>query len=693
MTIRNNTADQVGMFCDFYDSFTTTISGNTVSGSFAPRDNYYRIQQQLLFINSGDVTISGNTLKSDGKNSANIKFYNSSDFRVDSNTLSGAETNCIYIEKTDKVVINNKSKDKANKYSTKGKNEVSMKDASVTIGYETLSKVLNVSKSAATISNCTFNGGYINLDKANKTTISGNTINMTDSGATACIVVNAPADSVTIKGNTLSSASNHCIYANTVSGKTIDISGNTFNKTSKNLVTVVDVDTVNITGNTMNKISGYNVAISVTNSKANIKDNNISGATSQCIFMRNCTGTISGNTVSGSTHPIYMDQGTSATVTGNTVKNGGDNAIFADSVTGTTISNNTITDSGNCAIFMRGSKKLTISNNKITNTKAHGIYLENDNTGTVSNNTFTGVPEGKRRVRVTDDCVNITVTPADDTAIVTPAPTGSPTTPPTTSPSPKPTTKPDDQSSEGGTSGFINRLYSLVLGRPADQGGKDYWMSQVRNEGKTGADIAKGFLYSPEFLNKTMTDSEFLDILYNVFFDRAADQGGKDYWLGKLAGGMSKQDVIMGFINSTEWANVCLSYGIPSGGSGIPNKTVEPNAQVIAFARRLYETCLGRKADEAGLMDWATKLANMQITGTNAAHGFFFSDEFVGHNFDNGEYITRLYRTFMGREADQGGFDYWMGRFASGASREEVFQGFAQSREFGEICASYGILR
>lgn len=42
----------------------------------------------------------------------------------------------------------------------------------------------------------------------------------------------------------------------------------------------------------------------------------------------------------------------------------------------------------------------------------------------------------------------------------------------------------------------------------------------------------------------------------------------------------------------------------------------------------------------------------------------------------------------MGREPDQGGFDYWMGRFASGASRMDVFQGFAQSKKFGEICAS-----
>ena len=274
-------------------------------------------------------------------------------------------------------------------------------------------------------------------------------------------------------------------------------------------------------------------------------------------------------------------------------------------------------------------------------------------------------------------------------------PTSNPTTKPnapTTAPTVKPTVTPTS-SNETGVSGFIDRLYTLVLGRAADQGGKDYWMNKVMKEGKTGADIAKGFLYSPEFLNKTMTNSDFLDILYNVFFNRAADQGGKNHWLSLMAGGMSKQDVIMGFINSTEWANVCLSYGIPSGGTGIPNKTVEPNEKVIAFAERLYTTCLGRAADKGGLEYWAGQLANMKITGTSAAHGFFFSTELLNKNIPNDDYITRLYRTFMGREPDQGGFDYWMGRFAAGASREDVFQGFAQSKEFGQICSDYGILR
>jgi len=88
-----------------------------------------------------------------------------------------------------------------------------------------------------------------------------------------------------------------------------------------------------------------------------------------------------------------------------------------------------------------------------------------------------------------------------------------------------------------------------------------------------------------------------------------------------------------------------------------------------------------------------TQLANRQISGSAAAHGFFFSEEFTIQNFSNDEYVTRLYRTFMGREPDPSGFADWAGRLANGASREDVFQGFAGSAEWAEICSNYGIIK
>ena len=250
----------------------------------------------------------------------------------------------------------------------------------------------------------------------------------------------------------------------------------------------------------------------------------------------------------------------------------------------------------------------------------------------------------------------------------------------------------------GSTSGysvadFVERLYTVALGRASDPVGKADWIAAVTERGQTGADLARGFLYSPEFLNKNVSNEEFVRVLYRTFFNREADAEGLAAWVATLDIGGSKQDVIEGFINSTEWANLCLLYGIANGGTGVPNIEVEPNEGTIGFATRLYTTCLNREADEAGLMAWARQLANRRDTGTGAAHGFFFSSEFLNQNVSNEEFVNRLYRTFMGREADQAGFDAWVGQLDSGVSRDDVFNGFAASQEFGVICSQYGILR
>lgn len=86
-------------------------------------------------------------------------------------------------------------------------------------------------------------------------------------------------------------------------------------------------------------------------------------------------------------------------------------------------------------------------------------------------------------------------------------------------------------------------------------------------------------------------------------------------------------------------------------------------------------------------------LANRQVSGSEAAYGFFFSEEFVNANYSSEEFVSRLYRTFLGREADEQGFNNWVGQLEQGVTRESVFEGFANSAEFENICNGYGINR
>ena len=121
-----------------------------------------------------------------------------------------------------------------------------------------------------------------------------------------------------------------------------------------------------------------------------------------------------------------------------------------------------------------------------------------------------------------------------------------------------------------------------------------------------------------------------------------------------------------------------------------PDKPIDHN-KVVEFVTRLYQVCLERAPDTAGLNDWVHRLESKEISGAQAAYGFVFSNEFKGKNYCNTDYAKQLYRAFMGREFDQSGLDYWVNKLGSGTTREEVFNGFSQSTEFTAICNTYGI--
>ena len=119
--------------------------------------------------------------------------------------------------------------------------------------------------------------------------------------------------------------------------------------------------------------------------------------------------------------------------------------------------------------------------------------------------------------------------------------------------------------------------------------------------------------------------------------------------------------------------------------------TAAPADKVAAFVTRLYKVCLGRAPDAAGLEYWVNQLKTQSATGSTAAHGFVFSEEFTGKNYSDTDFIKQLYRAFMGREADAEGLAGWVNALANGMTREDAFNGFAISAEFANLCEDYGI--
>ncbi len=112
---------------------------------------------------------------------------------------------------------------------------------------------------------------------------------------------------------------------------------------------------------------------------------------------------------------------------------------------------------------------------------------------------------------------------------------------------------------------FVQRFYVITLDRPAEPKGLNDWTTSLIDKKKTGADVAVGFINSPEFQSKKISDEEYLTKLYRAFFDREPDKAGFENWKAELKNGKSRDYVLGGFINSVEFNNLCKKYGIRTG--------------------------------------------------------------------------------------------------------------------------------
>ncbi len=237
---------------------------------------------------------------------------------------------------------------------------------------------------------------------------------------------------------------------------------------------------------------------------------------------------------------------------------------------------------------------------------------------------------------------------------------------------------------------FVSRMYTQALGRAAESEGLADWARQLESGTADGAALARGFIGSEEFKNRNLSDEAYVDTLYNTFFDRDADAGGKTNWLQALSSGASRESVLAGFINSKEFATLCDKFHIARGtmeadGSSIYNKGVR------LFVFRNYQRALGRYGETEGVEYWSYRINTGQMSALDVAQSFFHSEEFMNKNTTNEQFVEILYETFLDRASDASGKADWVSQLNAGKDRDEVMRGFAYSQEFANIMAQYGL--
>jgi hypothetical protein len=105
---------------------------------------------------------------------------------------------------------------------------------------------------------------------------------------------------------------------------------------------------------------------------------------------------------------------------------------------------------------------------------------------------------------------------------------------------------------------FWEDVYANYISAAAKSAG--YYASLAQTNLTSGTSIAGGFMQSSEFINKygTLTDTAFVNAMYQNVLGRGPDQAGLTFWLNQLEHN-GREVVLVGFAESPE--NVAKTGG------------------------------------------------------------------------------------------------------------------------------------
>lgn len=101
----------------------------------------------------------------------------------------------------------------------------------------------------------------------------------------------------------------------------------------------------------------------------------------------------------------------------------------------------------------------------------------------------------------------------------------------------------------------VERLYRATFQRGSDNAGLNFWMGKRMIDKWSISRVANHFAVSREFQRKygSLNNDQFVDRVYRNVLGRAADAGGKRYWVSRLNSGLSRGDLMLHFSDSDEF--------------------------------------------------------------------------------------------------------------------------------------------
>lgn len=442
-----------------------------------------------------------------------------------------------------------------------------------------------------------------------------------------------------------------------------------------------------------------------------------------------CDGTkVTGNKISD-THSHVADNGNgiitskscNITIDNNEVANSGNHGIqVCDNARAVTVSNNRVSDSGRMGMSISRGAEANLIKNAISASKVNGIVFDGEKgscSGTIDGDTVQnsqGSGQGDAGIWIGNSTVNIkNATVADGAGFGILITKGSTVTAENnkiyqTSVAPEGygvivnnnSTAALNGNSIGnfGRSGIRVQASNVSAERNTitinNQTG--YLNNAIDNAGST----MNNTLVNPSITVSSASGQNYFDgveagvVINGTLINNVIPQGSG----GKFAVEYPVQADISGivlYVKNTDGNVICVNapngFTLDGKQGGDPGNEMDVE-KFGEFVTRLYWNVIGRAPAPSEVDFWVDRVVNGD-TGASIAYGFFFSEEFQNKELGDGEYVDILYQTMFGNPGDSEGRNLWLGELETGFSRLYVYQGFAESEQFGALCQQYGIQR
>ncbi len=208
---------------------------------------------------------------------------------------------------------------------------------------------------------------------------------------------------------------------------------------------------------------------------------------------------------------------------------------------------------------------------------------------------------------------------------------------------------PGCKSTDSKNARYICRVYLDLLGRAADPGGKAFWLRKV-DKGEARVGIIRKYQTTPEYNRRVVDD------VYKTFLKRNPDKSGQAFWAGKIRKGSNPDEVRAQVIGSNE-------YYTKSGGSP------------AGFAAALYQQVTRKPASQAQINSVVSQI-NAGKTRTSIAAAL------LATKAGDTATVQGIYERYLRRTPPASEVTYWVNKLQSGVTELKIVEATVASNEY-----------